>query len=293
MEFKDHLTAGDKPMQLDNGVNAWKSGLSYHLVSLLDMLNFCAKEFIDLMSEIEELIDALYADDPHFSVLGENWGKIGELLMDASNWCELLELSASQELINQITLRRDKWSVKSLNEAKENIKILRDIIKRELSKRLFMFVPQEQAKWYQKEKGFGDKVYDAFPSAKGDIKEAGNCYATGRYTASVFHLMRVLEHGLRALAKDVELSFDVEQWYDIINKTEKEIKKDQQRLPKSVEKNERLKFLSEAAKEFTYFKDGWRNYVSHNRSNYDGPQALSAFNHVRSFMTHLATELKE
>jgi len=276
---------------IDRMVIPWK-GDSSRLVSLLDMINFCAKEFIALMSELEELINDLSADDPDYGTLGENWDQIGELLEDASNWCELLEFTASQELINLILSRKQLWHPRSLNEARENMKTLQDIIKTELGKRLFMFVPQKQAQWYDKENAFGDKVSNAFRSAVEDIKEAGTCYATGRYTACVFHLMRVLEHGLRALAKDVELSFDVEQWYDIINKIEKEIKKAQS-LPKSTEKSERLKFLSEAAKEFTYFKDGWRNYVSHNRSNYDGPQALSALNHVSSFMAHLATKLKE
>lgn len=171
-----------------------------------------------------------------------------------------------------------------------NIWMLHLVMQDELRERLFMFIPKDQAPWYEKEDGFGMDVSKAFPLAVQDIKEAGTCYATGRYTACVFHSMRVVEHGLRALAKNVELSFGVDQWYDIINKIEKEIKKAQS-LTKSVEKSERLRFLSEAAKEFTYFKDGWRNYVSHNRANYDGPQALSALNHVSAFMGHLATKL--
>ena len=44
---------------------------------------------------------------------------------------------------------------------------------------------------------------------------------------------------------------------------------------------------------FRYFKDHWRNPVNHFRSKYDEPQALSAINHVRDFMQHIATKLKE
>ena len=78
----------------------------------------------------------------------------------------------------------------------------------------------------------------------------------------------------------------------LISQIESKIKKEQN-LPKSPQKSERLKFLSEAAKEFTYFKDGWRNYVSHGRSKYDEPQSLSAINHVITFMINLSTELNE
>jgi len=54
MESKNHHSAGDKPMQLDNGVNAWKSGL-FQIVSLLDMLKICAEDFCTFMRELEAL----------------------------------------------------------------------------------------------------------------------------------------------------------------------------------------------------------------------------------------------
>jgi len=41
----------------------------------------------------------------------------------------------------------------------------------------------------------------AFPDASFEIEEAAKCFALGRHTAAVFHSMRVLEIGIRALAK--------------------------------------------------------------------------------------------
>jgi hypothetical protein len=64
-------------------------------------------------------------------------------------------------------------------------------------------------------------------------------------------------------------------------------------LPKGESRNRRLQFLSEAAKEFQYFKDGWRNYVSHGRGEYDDHLAQSVMQHVRQFMTILSRELYE
>ena len=104
--------------------------------------------------------------------------------------------------------------------------------------------------------------------------------------------MRVLEHGLRALAADLGLTYDVQQWYNIINEIESEIRK-QGNMPKSAAKTERLRFLAEAAKEFVYFKDGWRNYVSHARGTYDEHQARNILEHVRSFMNVLSSEIYE
>ncbi|HVE20336.1 MAG TPA: hypothetical protein VNC39_00005, partial [Acidocella sp.] len=103
---------------------------------------------------------------------------------------------------------------------------------------------------------------------------ATDCYAMGHNTASVFHCMRVLEHGLSSLASELGLSFDLQQWHNIIDQIESKIVEQRKKLPRGIERNEKLQFLSEAAKEFFYFKDGWRNYVSHNRGRYDDHQAL-------------------
>lgn len=42
----------------------------------------------------------------------------------------------------------------------------------------------------------------SFKSIKPEIIEAVDCYALDHPTASVFHLMRIAEHGLRALARE-------------------------------------------------------------------------------------------
>jgi hypothetical protein len=105
--------------------------------------------------------------------------------------------------------------------------------------------------------------------------------------------MQALESGLRSLAADVGLTFDVQQWNAIIEQIESKITDLRKTLPAGAGKNDRTQFLSEAAKEFFYFKDGWRNYVSHGRAAYDEYQALSVLEHTRSFMNHLATRLSE
>ena len=63
--------------------------------------------------------------------------------------------------------------------------------------------------------------------------------------------------------------------------------------PKSTEKSAKLKFYSSAAIQFRYFKDAWRNHVSHGRDTYDEREAYSIWNHVKEFMQTLANELKE
>jgi hypothetical protein len=118
----------------------------------------------------------------------------------------------------------------------------------------------------------------------------------GHNKASVFHSMQVLEKGIRVLANDVGETFTVQQWDQILGTIESKIKGMQNNgipgLDKQA-KDARLQFLSEAAKEFRYFKDGWRNYVSHGHAEYDDDEAKRVLQHVREFMTHLSTTLSE
>jgi hypothetical protein len=112
-------------------------------------------------------------------------------------------------------------------------------------------------------------------------------------TASVFHSMRVLEAGLAALSEALGLTFEAEVWAVIIDRIESEIRELERTWPKGHTKSAFLQFYSSAAKEFRYFKDGWRNFVTHRRAEYDAPQALSTLNHVRDFMIQISTRLSE
>jgi hypothetical protein len=59
----------------------------------------------------------------------------------------------------------------------------------------------ENAQLFERDELFGKEVKDsASPQLNTEIKAAGNCLAADLHTAAVFHLMRVAEHGLHALA---------------------------------------------------------------------------------------------
>ena len=141
------------------------------------------------------------------------------------------------------------------------------------------------SEWHNEWKG----VIDQFQDTIEDIFSGIDLWALGHNTASVFHMMRVLEVGLGWIALEVGIVFETQNWQNIIEQVESKIR-ETYRQKNSQQKQEKLAFLSKAAKEFFYFKDGWRNYVSHNRGSYDENQAKSVLDHVRSFMTILAVE---
>jgi hypothetical protein len=133
----------------------------------------------------------------------------------------------------------------------------------------------------------------SFPSIEEDVVAGVDCYALDQSTASVFHMMRVLERGIKPLAKAVGLKFENQQWQTILDLIESKINAMQKGGKVTGNRAEKLKFLSQAAKEFRFFKDGWRNYAAHAKVLYGSPQAQSVMDHVRAFMNHLATTLAE
>ena len=68
--------------------------------------------------------------------------------------------------------------------------------------------------------------------------------------------MRILEHGLGALARSVKLNFDIQQWHTIIEQIEAKIAELRKTLPRGSDRSERMQFLSEAAKEFFILRTG-------------------------------------
>jgi hypothetical protein len=201
-------------------------------------------------------------------------------------------LKESAKYISNIREKLNKGEITKYVEYYDQCGILFDFAMNEIEGVVFGFIPKDHGAYFEQEALFGVEVNDKFPEAKVDIKEAGNCYAHGTYTACVFHLMRVLEFALHKLAKDLGVTFptavELENWKNIIDKIDSAIKA-QEQLPKSTQKSEDLQFYSEAAKEFRYFKDAWRNHVSHSRMDYEIHDATKIMEHVRDFMRHLAT----
>jgi len=163
----------------------------------------------------------------------------------------------------------------------------------ELSSAWFLMIPADRRFVYEQPNPiFGNEVHCAFSDAGRDIAAAGRCYALDEWTACVFHLMRALERPLLWLADRVKLdSGDMkrENWKNIIDQIEKKIR-DMESEPKSEEKSVKLKFLSEAATQFRWFKDAWRNETAHAHVHYDEREGALIFLHVSDFFRHIAAE---
>lgn len=137
---------------------------------------------------------------------------------------------------------------------------------------------------------FGTEVADRFPSAILDIEEAGKCLAFERGTACVFHCMRVMEVGLKSLAKALGIDY-APSWESYLTQIDKEFKRAWKDKEPAWKQDEA--FYTEAAADLTVVKRAWRNPTMHVRIAYDPVKAKEVFDGVKAFMRHLSTKLRE
>jgi hypothetical protein len=265
-------------------------GDPHGLITMAELIEFNAQHFWDWAKAIEKSLHA-FASNPElgptkFSPVDKT--DLLKSMASTKEMCEQYNLRSSVDQVDRISSALSSGdctfdSMFRLSEA------LRDRISDDLKACSFKMIPSDRVKYYRQDALFGDEVSKQFPSALSDTREAGNCFAVGCFTASVYHLMRVLEHGLIAQARIFHVDTSYENWNKIIEQIETKVRDlatDPNRPPdwKAVQE-----FHSQAAQSFILFKNAWRNYVAHTRGSFYTPErAEEIFVGVKSFMIKLA-----
>lgn len=165
----------------------------------------------------------------------------------------------------------------------------------ELGTRVILQVDSRYTGYYRHAHLFGEKVDTAFKSAIPDIEEAGTCLACHRGTAVVFHLMRVVEVALRAIAKSLNNEkIDPSRnpsWDAILKKFDEELAKPVR--DRAEEWRAQNAFFAEATANLRAIKDAWRNPTMHVERAYTPDEAEDVFRSVKAFMGHLAGGIRE
>jgi len=156
----------------------------------------------------------------------------------------------------------------------------------ELGSDLIFRIAPSKIDYFEKDDLFGAEVTISFPSAVEDVRNAGTCFAVEQWDASVFHLMRVLERGLRVLATKFNIPFQNTTWNTIIQDIETNIGGINPSF--GADWREQRTFYSETARHFRFLKDAWRNHIMHLGDAYDEGRALSVLRHVHELTQTLA-----
>lgn len=253
------------------------------------MERFSADRFYGIACSLEELKCRFKSLT---RVEGQHVANFAKYFSDIGQQCKGVGLiQSSKAAIRAASQMKDNPA----EAIKHHLKALTELIQSEMEEQLFLWVPSNRAAAYSQidEPFFGFAVYEKFKLANYDVEEAGKCFACARWTASVMHAMRVLEHGLAALCRVLKLPFGEGTWKRSIERIEKKIAIMDSTVKQKASWRTKRQFYAEAAKEFRYFKDAWRNHACHGRAQYDEEQAEKIISHTRDFMRVLSTRLRE
>lgn len=185
------------------------------------------------------------------------------------------------------------------NGVNAHTRTLLELIRSELGTRSFCFIAKSKAKIVFEMPESWKAIWGRFPSTKPDTEEAVYCYALERNTASIFHLMRVAEFGLRGLARHARIKLpkrkllEWAQWQEVLKQIRLKVDDINLKAKAGPAKDDLLDFYSGSLGQFYAFKDEYRNQVMHTRGTYDEFKAAGALHHVHGFMARLSARIDE
>jgi hypothetical protein len=280
------------------------------------MLPFPARNIHEQKDELTFMIDVLnvqvlkkVTDIPEI-VRTETQSWLEGLKSEIQN----LEMKRTQERIKKVEMLlapvSHPFESFSLPDLVHQLEEIISAIVADLEEKQFFYMPPEFATYYDQDDLFG--IADFFPKANEEIKMAGNCYATGNNTACVFHLMRAVEIGAKAMVsalkaqkylvtpvnikgakKMVKKPVELCDWKMLRDGLTKALTGLEKGTRTSLSKKETLEFYSHAISQFSHFKDAWRNSVAHSRKIYQTGETSDIMNNARQFLQHLAQRVKE
>jgi len=277
--------------------------LPHGLVSLWDMLNFHLNELVHVLWLLENnrILPAGQKLSSYSAPL-EDQGVISrfeidgmdQIIAEASKVANALDLRSTKQRLGllKMKLRFNMTNADCLME----IKVLQESIRSDLVECHFYHYPRAKLEFLMGFYPRWNPIAEKFPLVKAEALAATDCYALGHDTASIFQTMRVAEHGLRALAKERQVTLprdkhiDWGQWQEIIKELNDEIKVIGQK-PAGTPKDNALSFYSGAVADLNAFKDEYRNQVMHVRKAYDQHQALRALGQVHAFMQRISEKI--
>lgn len=161
--------------------------------------------------------------------------------------------------------------------------------------RLFVIRDDKTDMFEDSEQLLGIDVARFYPSIKFDCEEAAKCLGMGRWTASVFHSMRMTEIAIGAIAKRLAIPDPVKatdrSWGNMLGEVRKAIDAQYpkaRRFPKSPGA-----FLDEVYATLDAVKNPWRNATMHVETIYLEHEARHIFNCVVVLLRKMVTSFDE
>jgi hypothetical protein len=217
--------------------------------------------------------------EPLLASVQQHFQGIEEWFPQITKSCEHLCLRQSLKHANRM-LEGLKNGPVSVADFGQMATILCGRLRDELADIFLLQIDHQKAELWDNQFPFGEAAQKSVGSTE-DIQQAAYCFALSRWTACVFHLMRVMEITVQKLGDKLGVKLTEEKnWQNILDEVNKAIK--------SLDpKAESTKQLHASAAHLFNVKVAWRNEVMHPKATYTEQEADDIFKHVRTFVNHL------
>jgi hypothetical protein len=291
----------------------------YRLWSLWDMLEPFIYEFGQLIEDLlGEEWKIHFTFRPETPIPVESASSISKDLDRIQALCERLELDESVKKIARIqhtlTLTNNPLGYPTYGRLVALWGQLREGIMDESRTRMFLYLPGNPNKvrgadtpaymYVQKEPLFGRRVKVRFPNSRNDVIQCGQCFAVGAWTASVFHGLRVLEAGVKALFDGLNVPQNLRPrdrtWGALLRQVKSEIDKRHEQNKRQNSPTfdqwweDHKSFFEEVHAHLNAVKIAWRDPTMHVEDRpYTREQALDIIKNLGALMRRIASHLDE
>jgi hypothetical protein len=153
-----------------------------------------------------------------FSLPDQTWDNLATALNRLHFSCGFLGINTGIAKIQWIHQRRLGGGWPNGHVLKSDLVELRQLICTHVNRGLVFVIPNDKVPFYNGNGLFDHAVLAACEDAAIDIAEAGKCFALGLWTATVFHLMRIMELGVLRFANKLAITLDPRAtWGAILN----------------------------------------------------------------------------
>lgn len=257
----------------------------YRLVSLWDMLRAHAEKFTaatHYISTIEwHAINSPIVEGIENPLEREaRLGRLKGIVKDLGDECARLGIRSTKRHIDRFLFHQELSAEIVANFMQEIFQRFQD----DLRDQIFVQIPQTHASLYENPLDGWEPVIERI-DCKVDISEAGLCLALERSSASVFHIIGVLQACLNVLAKSLRVKVDLETstWNKIINHMETGVNQKQLIGSKSKWKKELEPFYSEVLFDLKAIKNAWRNPTMHFWKGATEAEARKIYDRTKDF----------
>lgn len=284
---------------------SYHAGMPCGRWSLLDMMNFSLQGFalaLKALSRETEIARVQTLSASGARVADDYRKRLDDSLQFVEEQCHKLNLGNARNRLERtfVALRSSSsvftFPIYTYGSLYKDLITLKEAIEDDIKSEYFYHYPRQKAELVFKN-GEWIPAFKAFPSMKSEAEEGIDCYALGHNPACVFHMMRVAELGMRALARERRVAFpkhpiEWAEWGKLIDEIETNARAATNGMTRGPALDAARAFYTAAVAQLRAFKET-RNRIMHMRGGFDELDAQRAMNQVRDFMNGLSVKIGE